>query len=801
VPGKTKQLSATPPETLDPVIKKRRALAKKPKTELIDMLLEQQAELDSVSATATELARIYAALDSIPDAIAVFDPEDRFVFTNKAYLEINAEVRKSFKIGSAFEAHLKELLKKGLLPAADGRESAWLKERLERHRNPQGPVDHVRRDGTILRIAENKLSDGSTAMVMVNVSALRRADKALAESEYARTLLLSAIDEITEGIALFDAEDRLVLANKSWRHMNSAVAGVTKPGTSFEDHLWNCIKAGLIPEAAGNEEQWVARRMALHKNPQQPFEVNRLDGRVNLVHEQVVTDGGRILVILNITEQKRLQNRLENAIESINDAFILYDAEGRLVLCNSKFKEFYPQLVPQLVPGATFESLFRESIGQGVHSGEAVGDEDYIQSRLKDFFTGEGVNERQLSDGRWVLISDRKTQSGEIVGIRTDISELKRREKESVLAEQTLLDAIESISEGFILFDAESRMLMCNSKYKEYYASLSDLLKPGVAYADILQAAIERNAVVVDETERDDWTSQRAMQFEVAEGSHQQQMADGRWMQLSERRTKTGGMVGIRRDITDIVNAEYESRRAVERAEQANTAKSEFLGNMSHELRTPLNAIIGFSSVISKQLYGPVRNATYLDYAGDIQRSGEHLLKLIGDLLDISRIEAGELTINKSPLDIGRAIRDCIRMVDGQCREKQISLRRAVPAGLPSIFADARHFNQILINILSNAVKFTPVEGRITIAAKQQDANHVSIVISDTGVGIEAHNLALVLEPFGQVADAITRNHDGVGLGLAIVKSLVELHGGELRLTSKVGQGTAVEIIMPIDGS
>ena len=777
----------------------RMQLQKKSKNELLEMLLDSMVDpKPQETDVPAELQRVYEALDLIKDPIALFDADDRFVFVNTAYKGVNSSVDYTLKQGSQFEFHVMELLDKGMIPAALGRESEWLSERMKQHRNPHGTPEQIRDDGTVLKVRENRLSEGSTVLIAENVTAQRRADEALVVSETARVLMINAIDEISEGIALFDEHDRLALANKSWWRMNSSLAGKTKPGTTFTEHIWNCIDAGLIPPAIGQEKEWVEQRVKTHLKPGKPFEVERSCGRVNFVREQVLSNGYRILIVLEITEQKRLQRRLEEAVESLNEGFVLFDNEGRLVISNSKFSEVFGPAVGELEPGTSFETLFRASVARGLHSGRKSDDEAFIKNRVADFFRCEGAREMQLSDGRWFRSTERKTPSGEIVALRSDITELKRREQEATHAEEMLLDAIESISEGFILFDADRRMLMCNSKYKDYYPALDDVLMPGVSFAELVDAMIASEGIEISESSPGAWKAQRLKQFKTGKGVHQQHLSDGRWVQVVERPTKSGGVVGIRTEITDIVNAERESRRALEDAERANKAKSEFLGNMSHELRTPLNAIIGFSSVISNQLYGPVDNASYLEYAGDIQKSGEHLLTLIGDLLDISRIEAGEVSMARGKLDVGHAVRDCVRMVERQCNEKYIHLNIQIKDDLPALFADARHFRQILINIVANAIKFTPPHGTISINADLVSNRVASIRISDSGVGISVENLDLVLEPFGQVADTLTRNHDGVGLGLPIVKSLVELHNGTLSLKSEVGKGTVVELQMPI---
>jgi signal transduction histidine kinase/HAMP domain-containing protein len=238
-------------------------------------------------------------------------------------------------------------------------------------------------------------------------------------------------------------------------------------------------------------------------------------------------------------------------------------------------------------------------------------------------------------------------------------------------------------------------------------------------------------------------------------------------------------------------------RIALGQAENASRSKSEFLGNMSHEFRTPLNAIIGFSSVLSGQLYGPIENSTYREYAADIQKSGQHLLTLVGELLDISKIESGEVDIDPSEVEISGAIMECMRMLREKAEESKIRIDVDLPVGLPTLYVDARHFRQILINLITNAIKFTPVSGKVEVSAQVVELSRVEISIKDNGVGIAQENLAKILEPFGQVANSMTRDHDGAGLGLPIVKSLIQLNGGNLGISSVVGEGTIVKISMP----
>jgi PAS domain S-box-containing protein len=251
-------------------------------------------------------------------------------------------------------------------------------------------------------------------------------------------------------------------------------------------------------------------------------------------------------------------------------------------------------------------------------------------------------------------------------------------------------------------------------------------------------------------------------------------------------------------DASPRIRAEENLREAKHVAEIANRAKSDFLANVSHELRTPLNAIIGFSEIMQMQMFGAIGHKQYAAYADDIHLSGKHLLSIINDILDLSKIEAGRFQLHVEPVDIEETFEDCARLVRERAENAGLQVVRRIDPTTPRLIADKRAVKQILINLLSNAIKFTPQGGQVTLSAQPAPASGwVALSVADTGIGIPPEQIDNALSAFGQVDNPFTRSQEGTGLGLPIVKSLVELHSGQFSIESAVGKGTKITMVMP----
>ena len=250
--------------------------------------------------------------------------------------------------------------------------------------------------------------------------------------------------------------------------------------------------------------------------------------------------------------------------------------------------------------------------------------------------------------------------------------------------------------------------------------------------------------------------------------------------------------------VDEVGGKDADLAEALDRAEAASKAKSDFLANISHELRTPLNAIIGFSDLTRSEAFGPVGNDRYREYAGDVHDSAQHLLTMINDVLDLSKAESGHIDVRIEPVEVGAIVEASTRMMQTLAGEKNVTLELDVPGNLPPVRTDEGRLRQVLLNILSNAVKFTPAEGKVRVSVEAGDS--MIIAIEDTGIGVAARDLPKVMAPFGRGENSWSRQYEGTGLGLPLSKRIMEALGGVLELDSEVGVGTRVRLWLPLDG-
>jgi PAS domain S-box-containing protein len=390
--------------------------------------------------------------------------------------------------------------------------------------------------------------------------------------------------------------------------------------------------------------------------------------------------------------------------------------------------------------------------------------------------------------GQSVMGADGKP--ARMAGILTDIDDRKR-------AEMRLADAIGNIPDGLVLWDADDRLVLRNEAIVRMDPEIGELMRPGVSFAEFIDTRVKRGRIVSAVGREAEYLRERVERHRNATGEPLvQKLANGRWVRLREQRTSEGGVVSTRTDITTLKQREAELIQAKSEAETANRAKSEFLASMSHELRTPLNAIIGFSDLLRSCLYGAL-NEKQTEYLSNIHQSGHHLLDLINDILDVSKVEAGRYELFEETINPAEIIESCVTFLDVRAREKGITMICAYDNGLPRLHADQRAVKQVVLNLLTNAVKFNVPGGHVTVTTRLEPDGAYAIAVADTGIGISAADQERIFMPFQQADPTVSRRVEGTGLGLWISKALIELHDGSIAIESTVGSGTTVTARLP----
>ena len=488
-------------------------------------------------------------------------------------------------------------------------------------------------------------------------------------------------------------------------------------------------------------------------------------------------------------DQARMTSRqFRDAVESINEGFAFFDAKGQLSFWNTKFADMHERLGEKLARGITYEQFYSLCSSEKVYMSfeHSNGQQD------TDFSHGLGRPYTvRAADGMWIMASDSRMADGGTACVRVDITDTKRSEDEL----RQLSRAVEQSPASVMITDTSGTISYINPKFErvsgysfnEAVGQKANLLSSGekstAEYANLWQTI----------SKGEEWR-----------GEFHNKRKDGtlfwEYASISPVKDEHGHIthyLAVKEDITERKQATAELMHAKEQAELASHAKTQFLANMSHELRTPLNAIIGFSEIIKEQMFGPLGNDNYIEYSSNILASGHHLLDVINDILDVSRIEAGTMTIRDDVVDLGHLCDECIEMVSPQADMAKLALIKSIQDGLPLLRGDMIRIKQIIINLLSNAIKFTPQDGKVELIAEEKKDGSVDLIVRDTGFGIPKDKQDKILEPFEQVSDIYSRNHEGSGLGLFLVTSFVNLHNGTLNIDSETDRGTTITVTFP----
>ncbi len=504
-----------------------------------------------------------------------------------------------------------------------------------------------------------------------------------------------------------------------------------------------------------------------------------------------------------INEREKLNSLIQKSekenramINSVSDIIFETSTDGNLIFLNSTWKKVTGFDVENSLERNLFSMLYPQ-------------DQEEQESKFQELVQGHRQAYRsytrlRTSDGTFravelafSMIRQDQSRNLRVVGTITDVEERRRAERALAEAEKKYRTIVENAAGGIYQMTPDGQYLSANPSMARIlgFENPDDLLR------DIRNANAQ---LYVDQSVR----SKFLKDLQDTDGVHEMEMQvrrnDGKliWAREHARAVRDDEdqvlyYEGAMEDVTARKQAELALKDAKVQSDLSNRSKSEFLANMSHELRTPLNAIIGFSEIIKNEVFGPVGHQEYKTYATDIHSSGRGLLNIINDILDVSRIEAGDRQLNESVVDLYKIAQDVTDLNLPKAQEAQLVLTNLITQETPQLIAEAHAIKQMLLNLLSNAIKFTQSGGRVTLTAEQASNGDLRVSVTDTGVGLSEDEITKALAPFGQVNTDLNRSDSGTGLGLTIVSSLIKLHGGELDLFSQKGIGTTATLVFP----
>ncbi len=494
---------------------------------------------------------------------------------------------------------------------------------------------------------------------------------------------------------------------------------------------------------------------------------------------------------------------LHAALDTMGEGFAVWDAGPNLVQVNRRLAELFGLPEHLMQPGLPAKEFLGLLISRGVLTIRAEEASAWVNAYIDASTKADRKQEVRLTDGTWLNFDWRRLPdpvgggNAGYVSVFTDITVRKRAQIRLRQAEAKYRQIFDNVHEGIVQVTPEGRVLAINRAGAAIFgfSSPEEMLATVTRAGDQLYVNPERRKELIKHLERHGLARDFRSEMRRRDGSSV-------WVSKTLRRVtdEAGGLVmieGMFRDVSLQRRNEQQLMLAKEQAEAANRAKSDFLANMSHELRTPLNAILGFSQVLLDEMMGPLGNAKYREYCRDIVQSGEHLLALINDILDMAKVESGKMTLDDEWIDLNESLEAAILLVRERAAHNRITLHKRLPEPSPALWGDMRRLRQVWINLISNAVKFTPQGGSVEIRCALQADGQLEISVADTGIGIAEEDIERVQQPFSQVANALSRSHEGTGLGLSLSRSLVELHDGELFIESKLGEGTTVSVTLP----
>jgi len=704
------------------------------------------------------------AFSTVGDGMALFDKDDRLVLWNEAYREsIENKADPKFAYGRTFEELVREGIEWGRYGDVEDPE-AFVKMRMEVHRNPPSESEFRSEVGRWMHISQRRTTDGGIVVSLTDLTEAKEREEALIESEKRfRDFAASASDWLWE----MDADLRFTFFSGD----NQDVVG-----TSNEDALGKTREELVGARLIGLSEEAVAKWQSVGDAMKTRetyrdvvFQMMRPDGKIAFIRNNgtpIFDDDGVFLgyrgTASDITAEHETEDALKanrqrflDAIESLDDGIVLFDSDDRFVLCNKRYRESVESLLPGiLAPGLLFEDLVRRGADAGMYGDLGEGKDEFVEKRLADHRSRPSVREHRIPGRRWAKVHEVATSEGGSIIVQSDITELKLREEALSVSERKYRELFDNSIQGIVVHQS-LKPIAVNQAFAEIfgYGSPDDIL----ALDSLAELMTPEYRPKVEAHTRARMSAEPLPSVIEYRGFHK----DGRRIWFEARGTLVDwdgepAAFATILDTTERKNAESRLTEALRQSDMANRAKSEFLANMSHELRTPLNAIIGFADMLTQEYMGSV-NDRQTEYLRDITGSGKHLLGLINDILDLSKIEAGKVELVEKRINVKTMIDGCIRLLAERALQGRIEISTGDVDADPVINADERMLRQMLLNLLSNAVKFTQEGGKVTVGVETRSSGGCCIIVSDNGIGIASQDISTAMSTFGQIESALDR--------------------------------------------
>jgi signal transduction histidine kinase len=740
-------------------------------------------------------ALLHAALDNMHQGFLVTDAEGTVVMWNNHFLVLNGLSPDVIRAGMPGVDLIRALARAGEYGAGDI-EEVTARRYSELRGGPQGMIRH-RPNGVLIDSHTNRMPSGHVIRTYTDVTDIVKRDQ---EIERQRVFLAATLANIDQGILVLDQELRVRVWNERLIELLSFPPDLCRPGVPLTELIGELLRREGSPPGKMAEKLAARVKDFTHDHvitlPPRAF-----GGRVIERRRRGLPDGGVVLTYSDITEATRREHEiaeksalLSAALETMDQGMLVLDPDMRVRIWNRHLAESLNLPHDALRIGMTAGEFVKTLVTHAGRSSDVS--EDEIADRVEEFRSGQT---RTLKSpevrGRVLERRSRRMPDGGFVVTYSDVTEATRRENELADKSQLLAATLDNMDQGLIVIDHRHQVKLWNHRVVDMFSLPPEVLRAGRPFAEVLRYFIESAGTSPDKVEAE--LAARLVELEsnpvrVLE----RHRADGRVIERRRRVMPQGGSVITYGDATARKHGEVALRRAKEEAEIASRSKTEFLANMSHELRTPLNAIIGFSDIMTREIFGPLGQERYVEYARDIHTSGQHLLNLINDVLDIAKIEHNKTELAEETVDVPEAVEACLRLMRDRAVAAGVETAARMPPDLPRLFADGRRLKQILLNLISNAVKFTPAGGRVEVRASA-DLTGFRLVVADTGIGIAAADIETALSPFGQIDSSLARRYEGTGLGLPLARSMAELHGGRLEIESSPGAGTAITVWLP----